>query len=104
MRVKELPDHFALRRHFKGSANTIRPIDGRLVDKYPMFKKGHILVSMREIHTIAIVDPEQEKVTWALTGMWRYQHEPRLLENGNLLLFDNRGVTMESRERLNLIP
>ena len=71
--------------------NTIRPIDGNLSDKYPMFKKGHILVSMREIHTVAVIDPEQEKVTWALTGMWKYQHEPRLLENGNLLLFDNRG-------------
>ena len=46
---------------------------------------------MREIHTVAVIDPELEKVIWALTGMWKYQHEPRLLENGNLLLFDNRG-------------
>ena len=71
--------------------NTIRRIDRNFGNKYPMFKKGHILVSMREIHTVAVIDPEREKVTWALTGMWKYQHEPRLLENGNLLLFDNRG-------------
>ncbi|MCH7681086.1 aryl-sulfate sulfotransferase, partial [candidate division KSB1 bacterium] len=77
--------------------NTVRPIDGKLVDRYPMFKKGHILISMREIHTIAIVDPEHEKITWALTGMWAYQHEPRLLENGNLLLFDNRGNNGKSK-------
>lgn len=54
-------------------------------------------MSMREIHTIAVVDPVQEKVTWALTGMWKYQHEPRLLENGNLLLFDNRGNNGKSK-------
>ena len=71
--------------------NTIRRIDRNFGNKYPMFKKGHILVSMREIHTLAVIDPERERVIWALTGMWKYQHEPRLLENGNLLLFDNRG-------------
>ena len=77
--------------------NTMRLIDGKLVDTHPMFKKGHLLMSMREIHTIAVVDPVQEKVTWALTGMWKYQHEPRLLENGNLLLFDNRGNNGKSK-------
>ncbi|NIR50927.1 hypothetical protein GWO43_20100 [candidate division KSB1 bacterium] len=72
-------------------ANTIEPIDGRVAHRYPMFQKGRILVSMREIHTIAVIDLEQEKVTWAMTGMWKYQHEPRLLRNGHILVFDNRG-------------
>lgn len=77
--------------------NTIKLIDGRLADTHPMFKKGHILLSMRAIHTIAVVDPEQEKVTWAITGMWKYQHDPRILDNGNLLLFDNRGNNGKSK-------
>jgi len=77
--------------------NTIRPIDGKLVNTYPMFKEGHLLVSFRDIHTIAVVDPEQEKITWALTGLWKFQHEPRLLENGNLALFDNRGNQGKTR-------
>jgi len=71
--------------------NTIRPIDGRLAGDYPMFEKGQLLLSMREIHTIAVLDLESERITWALTGQWKFQHEPRLLENGNILLFDNRG-------------
>lgn len=78
-------------------ANTIESIDGTLVYRYPMFKRGHILISLREIHTIAVIDLEQEKVTWALTGMWKYQHEPSLLTNGNLLLFDNRGSNGKSK-------
>jgi len=71
--------------------NTVRPIRGGLEDEFPMFKEGHLLLSLREIHTIAVLDPENEVITWALTGQWKFQHEPRLLENGHLLLFDNRG-------------
>lgn len=71
--------------------NAIMLIDAPLADKHPIFNEGQILVSFREIHTIAVIDLEQEKVTWALTGMWNYQHEPSLLANGDLLLFDNRG-------------
>lgn len=71
--------------------NAIEVLDGRFVDRYPMFKKGHILVSIPTLNMIAIVDPEEEIFTWALTGMWRYQHEPTVLDNGNLLLFDNAG-------------
>ncbi len=50
-------------------ANAIEMLDGTLVDKFPMFEKGHILISLREIHTIAIIDSEQAKVTWVLTRM-----------------------------------
>ena len=77
--------------------NTLKLIDGRLADTHPMFKKGHLLLSMRSIHTIAVVDPEQEKITWAITGMWKYQHAPRILDNGNLMLFDNRGNSGKSK-------
>jgi hypothetical protein len=69
-------------------ANGIRPV---LADKHPVFRKGELLISMREIHSIAAVDLEQKKVTWAATGLWKYQHEPRLLPNGNVLVYDNRG-------------
>ena len=78
-------------------ANSIEMLDGKLVDKLPMFKKSHILISLREIHTIAVIDLEQEKVMWALTGMWKYQHAPSLLKNGNVLLFDNRGNNGKSK-------
>ena len=48
--------------------NTIRRIDRNFGNKYPMFKKGHILVSMREIHTLAVIDPERAKVYLGLDG------------------------------------
>ena len=37
------------------------------------------------------------EVVWALTGDFRAQHDPKILENGNLLLFDNLGRGTLSR-------
>ncbi len=46
---------------------------------------------MRELSVIAIVDLEDERVVWALSGQWHAQHQPTFLADGNLLLFDNQG-------------
>ena len=46
---------------------------------------------MRNINTIAVIDIESGKVKWALTGMWYAQHQPVFLDNGHILLFDNKG-------------
>jgi hypothetical protein len=46
---------------------------------------------------VAIVDPIERRVVWALTGLWMLQHHPTLLANGNLLVFDNLGNGGRSR-------
>ena len=71
--------------------NTIEVFDGSFAHRSPIFKKGNVLISGRELNVIAIVDLEEEKVVWALTGQWLAQHTPSLLDNGNILLLDNRG-------------
>lgn len=71
--------------------NTIEVLDGSLADRSGNFSKGNILISARDIDVIAIVDMESEKVVWALSGQWKAQHHPTMLENGQMLLFDNRG-------------
>jgi outer membrane protein assembly factor BamB len=48
-------------------------------------------LSFREISTIAVLDLEQAEIVWAARGVWHFQHDPDLLENGNILLFDNQG-------------
>lgn len=55
------------------------------------WRSGNILLSLREIDTLAVLDPARERVVWARRGPWRAQHEPVLLPGGHLLLFDNRG-------------
>lgn len=77
--------------------NTLQVISDTPPGLPPAFRDGVLLVSFRELDTIAVVDPEQGRVTWALSGMFRQQHEPRLLDNGRILLFDNLGDGGRSR-------
>ena len=51
---------------------------------------GNILVSFRCIDTVAIIDRANGDITWRWgRGQIAGQHHPTLLENGNILLFDN---------------
>jgi len=70
--------------------NTIEVFDGGLAAQSPLFKEGNVLLSFRMTDTIAIADLEEQKIVWAQKpGFWKVQHQPTLLDNGNILLFNN---------------
>jgi hypothetical protein len=71
--------------------NSIEVLDGSGASKLPQANAGRLLLSFREINTIAIMDVEREEIVWAMRGPWLRQHDPDLLPNGNILLFDNQG-------------
>ena len=51
---------------------------------------GNLLVSFRRINTIAIIERTTKEIIWRWgPGEIAGQHNPTLLENGNILLFDN---------------
>jgi len=77
--------------------NTIEILDGRLADRLPAFKKGNLLVCVRELDVVAVVDPDGEAVVWAARAPWSRPHQPTVLDNGNILIFDNRGYGGMSR-------
>jgi Arylsulfotransferase (ASST) len=62
----------------------------------PFVKAGQVLLSFREIDTVALLDLEQETIVWAVRGPWLAQHDPDILENGNILLFDNLGNFLDA--------
>ena len=70
--------------------NTIEVLKGRLAHRSPAFKKGNVLISILYLDLIAVVDMEKESVVWAMSGMWKRQHQPTVLDNGNMLIFDNQ--------------
>ncbi|MBW2289725.1 MAG: PQQ-binding-like beta-propeller repeat protein [Deltaproteobacteria bacterium] len=76
--------------------NTVTLLDGRLADAIPAFAKGNVLTAMRAIDTIAVLDLEQKKLVWVHRGSFRKQHDPQILDNRHLLLFDNRGTPGKS--------
>jgi hypothetical protein len=71
--------------------NTLEILDDRAARLGPAFAAGHYLVSVRELGLIAVVDPAGPRVVWAMSGMWKAQHQPTLLDDGHILLFDNQG-------------
>jgi Arylsulfotransferase (ASST) len=71
--------------------NSIEILDGRHASKLPEATAGRLLLSFREIGTLAIFDPQTDEIVWAMRGPWLRQHDPDLLANGNILLFDNQG-------------
>jgi len=77
--------------------NTLEILDGRLGERSPAFREGNLLVSVLMLDAVAIVDPDTETVVWALTGMWRQQHQPTVLDNSGMLVFDNKAGPGASR-------
>jgi hypothetical protein len=72
-------------------ANSVRVLSRALAPKFPLFKPGQVLISLRNLDILAVVDTHTESVVWAARGIWRLQHDPEFLENGHLLLYDNSG-------------
>jgi hypothetical protein len=78
--------------------NTIEVLDGRLARRSPAFKRGNVLVSILALDFIAVVDMEKESMVWGMSGPWKRQHQPTVLDNGNMLIFDNNtGGERQSR-------
>lgn len=71
-------------------ANSIQVLD-RAIPGIPRSRPGQLLVSLREVSTVALIDPMESRIVWAFVGPWLRQHSARFLPNGKLLLFDNEG-------------
>ena len=71
--------------------NNVEPLPRALAGAFPQFAPGDLLLSLRNINTIAVLDPRTRKIKWALSGRFVQQHYPDFLPNGNIMLFDNLG-------------
>lgn len=70
--------------------NHIQILDGSLASMSPLYQEGNILVSFRTINSIAILDGSTHEILW----LWgptnlSVQHHAQVLDNGNILVFDN---------------
>ncbi len=79
-------------KHNKGDlfhTNAVQVLDGSAACRHPAFKKGNVLISMRHISAVFVLDVEKEAIVWGYKSDFNIQHEPRVLPNKNLILFDN---------------
>jgi len=62
------------------------------------FKPGNIIISYRSLDVIMVIDRETGQIVWAWgPGVLDGQHKPHMLENGNILIFDNGTLRGKSR-------
>jgi hypothetical protein len=50
-----------------------------------------VLVSLRNLDSLALVDLDSSKVTWVMRGPFAHQHCSDVLPDGNITVFDNMG-------------
>lgn len=56
----------------------------------PRFRPGNIIFSYPNLSTIGVISSETGEIVWAWgPGVLDGQHNPRMLDNGNILIFDN---------------
>ena len=88
------------RREISGDVfhtNTLQWLDGSLTAKSEIFKKGNVLVSLCNQDFIGVVDLEKETFVWGLSGLFGKQHQPELMPDGSIMVFDNQGPGERSR-------
>ena len=71
--------------------NALFQLQRDYIHAHPQFTKGRVLTSMRALDALALIDLETNSVVWTRTGRFRGQHDPRMLEDGRILFFDNNG-------------
>jgi len=71
--------------------NTVELINSDIhIGKNKLFKTNDILICIRHLNIIAVIDVEKEEIIWHWgADELDYPHNPTLLDNGNILIFDN---------------
>jgi len=91
------PDGIAAREGDVLHTNSIQWLDGSQEELHPGFARGNVLVCFRDIDAVAAIDLGRRRVVWFARGDWRAPHDPTLLSDGGLLIFDNMGHQGYSR-------
>jgi len=65
--------------------NDVQP----LLSSGPYWRKGDLLLSLRNLSTILLYRPSTGKVLWWRTGPWAMQHDVSVIDDHRISVFDN---------------
>jgi hypothetical protein len=80
------------RRRFDWAHNNTCQVmpDNRCGAKDPRFRAGNILFSYRSLDIVGVIDRLSSQIVWAWgPGELDGQHQPTMLDNGHILIYDN---------------
>ena len=69
--------------------NDVEPLPAALAAKFPMFKTGDLLISLRSTNFVGVLDPDTKTFKWAQQGPWIGQHDPDYLPDGTISVYNN---------------
>lgn len=70
--------------------NDVEVLSPELAPAFPMFEKGDLLVSLRNLNLLMAMSPDTARIKWTRTGPFLRQHDPDFLPDGRIAVFDNR--------------
>lgn len=72
-------------------ANTVEVLpDTPLGRRDERFRAGNLLFSLRQLDIIGVIDPAKDALVWCYgPGVLDGQHQPTMLDDGHILVFDN---------------
>ena len=79
--IEKNPAHRQLIRKIKSVRNKDRVLvvlTAEQAKAIPNAKEGDILLSMRNVNMLAVLDPQEQKIVWAMVGSWRVPSRNRL--------------------------
>jgi hypothetical protein len=88
----DLQRHFIKTGQTRGDVthlNDVEPLSPAMVDEYPLFEAGDLVVSLRNIDLVFVVDPDTRKIKWHASDPFHAQHDPDFVGDGWIGVFDN---------------
>jgi len=69
--------------------NDIEVLHSDMADSFPGLQAGDLLISLRNLHLVAVIDPVSYEVKWWSHGPWTFQHDPDFTSDGKISVYDN---------------
>lgn len=69
--------------------NDIDVLRSDIAHKFADFNAGDLLLSFRNNHLVAVINPVSKQLKWWRAGPWKFQHDPDFTQDGKISVYSN---------------